>query len=639
MGSGVAQNINIQKGTDESRYSHRSYQSALEKSSTQRSIITKTKTRTIHKSTEHPGAIQRPSSAIRLEKLDHPSVRLEETAAAEATQKEYLTTRASAVGESPLKSTKRTMASESQMMATSGVTTGRKKLDIVQAKRLAKESDFLTSYRQLEDLDREKEIKFFQCIGDAYITEEETAAIRDHRQKVEEERRELLCHQDCVRYQVETDRERVTVDALFMPLQKPSWDIYRNDDFAVRKKSLIRFMRAAKTILIRHRAGKRLKKIKKFILENNIQSREKAKEVVKDDWKKAEALGLDDNEFVAFSFNLGEENLMNFKFPVQFERNADNFRQKVDTTPITNFEDMNPIDLIERQDFEVMGYKEFARPQAPLYVPQELERELRQGAEDELHCRSMRGEPKNYLIAETELTVPENMLKDVLHSLNTLVLPHPTIRPYYTFVSHSEVDPEYYLYPEQRTRITKYEHHHAGNDADNYTIRPETFTKGRLSVSKYGQNLTSFSEIPGLSGVRVISRLDSLSGYYRHKRTLPVASYCDDYLEFEPQPLTGIRDVDLMSDSDSDSGNVFEMKVGDVDALLNEFEEGDEVLKRIDDKAKNHGDGCYNIREEAIELLNHNIASDRLHASTILPTRLNNTNEHIIEPQNKVALK
>ncbi len=32
------------------------------------------------------------------------------------------------------------------------------------------ETDFLKDYRRLEDLEREKGIKFFQCIGDAPIT-------------------------------------------------------------------------------------------------------------------------------------------------------------------------------------------------------------------------------------------------------------------------------------------------------------------------------------------------------------------------------------------------------------------------------------------------------------------------------------
>jgi hypothetical protein len=33
------------------------------------------------------------------------------------------------------------------------------------------ESDFLKDYRRLEDLEREKGIKFFQCIGDPPITQ------------------------------------------------------------------------------------------------------------------------------------------------------------------------------------------------------------------------------------------------------------------------------------------------------------------------------------------------------------------------------------------------------------------------------------------------------------------------------------
>jgi len=40
------------------------------------------------------------------------------------------------------------------------------------------EQNFIKEYRHLEDLEREKGIKFFQCIGDPPITKETREQIR-----------------------------------------------------------------------------------------------------------------------------------------------------------------------------------------------------------------------------------------------------------------------------------------------------------------------------------------------------------------------------------------------------------------------------------------------------------------------------
>jgi hypothetical protein len=46
-------------------------------------------------------------------------------------------------------------------------------MSILESRLREDEREFLIEYRQLEKLDREKEIKFFSCIGDPSITEPE----------------------------------------------------------------------------------------------------------------------------------------------------------------------------------------------------------------------------------------------------------------------------------------------------------------------------------------------------------------------------------------------------------------------------------------------------------------------------------
>ena len=50
------------------------------------------------------------------------------------------------------------------------------------------EQRFIKEYRRLEDLEREKGIKFFQCIGDEPHTEKFVNGIEDNRSNLEKNR-------------------------------------------------------------------------------------------------------------------------------------------------------------------------------------------------------------------------------------------------------------------------------------------------------------------------------------------------------------------------------------------------------------------------------------------------------------------
>ena len=50
------------------------------------------------------------------------------------------------------------------------------------------EQRFIKEYRRLEDLEREKGIKFFQCVGDAPHTDQFTKGIEGNRDNLEKAR-------------------------------------------------------------------------------------------------------------------------------------------------------------------------------------------------------------------------------------------------------------------------------------------------------------------------------------------------------------------------------------------------------------------------------------------------------------------
>jgi len=74
------------------------------------------------------------------------------------------------------------------------------------------ETDFLKEYRRLEDLEREKGIKFFECIGDPPITAQTIQYIEDKRTKIIETRQAEMRDKDINRFAPTIDSDRVVVD-------------------------------------------------------------------------------------------------------------------------------------------------------------------------------------------------------------------------------------------------------------------------------------------------------------------------------------------------------------------------------------------------------------------------------------------
>lgn len=124
------------------------------------------------------------------------------------------------------------------------------------------EQNFIKEYRHLEDLEREKGIKFFQCIGDPPITKEKREEIRIQREQFIAEVREFMRDTDVRRFRHVYDSDRVVVDTTVNLPEKPRWDSFENNHFAMRRRLVGIWLRATNLLITRTRAGKRLAKIK-----------------------------------------------------------------------------------------------------------------------------------------------------------------------------------------------------------------------------------------------------------------------------------------------------------------------------------------------------------------------------------------
>lgn len=172
------------------------------------------------------------------------------------------------------------------------------------------EKAFIKDYRKIEDLEREKEIKFFQCIGDPPITPEFRQGVHDKRSAIKTEKANALRERDVTRFATAIDEDKVVVETDLKLSEQPKWDAFANNHLAMRKRICTLFMKAGNKVITRLRAGKRLTKIKAMFERHCIKNREETKKMVAEDWKIAQNMRLTDSE--------SENDIHNIKFSFNF---------------------------------------------------------------------------------------------------------------------------------------------------------------------------------------------------------------------------------------------------------------------------------------------------------------------------------
>lgn len=67
----------------------------------------------------------------------------------------------------------------------------------------------------------------------------------------------------------------------------PKWDNFENNHFAMRKRLVSIWLKAANLLITRNRAGKRLQKIKYRLRQAGVRTKADARKFVIEDWKQA----------------------------------------------------------------------------------------------------------------------------------------------------------------------------------------------------------------------------------------------------------------------------------------------------------------------------------------------------------------
>ena len=134
---------------------------------------------------------------------------------------------------------------------------------------------------------------------------------------------------DINRYTPAIDEDRVVADTDLELTDKPKWDAFENNHFAMRRRLVGIFLKASNKLITRMRAGKRLTKIKEKLKSEGVKSREDVKRMVQEDWKTAQNIRLTDEETednianVKFKFCFNETNIQyaQLKLPLEYETN------------------------------------------------------------------------------------------------------------------------------------------------------------------------------------------------------------------------------------------------------------------------------------------------------------------------------
>ena len=110
---------------------------------------------------------------------------------------------------------------------------------------------FLKEYRTLEDLEREKGIKFFECIGDPPATAEFKEGVKVKRQNFISQTEANMREKDIGRFQAACNEDKVVVPTKIEITEVPKWDVYENNHFAMRKRLVSIFLKVANKLIIR----------------------------------------------------------------------------------------------------------------------------------------------------------------------------------------------------------------------------------------------------------------------------------------------------------------------------------------------------------------------------------------------------
>eukprot|EP00943_MAST-04B_sp_MAST-4B-sp1_P004451 g4451.t1 len=555
--------------------------------------------------------------------------------------------------------------------------------------RQLKEMVFLQELRDLKKKEEELEFQTQRIrIGDNLLSSEDLKRIAIARNKTNETKARINRASERARYGTEMfgalcdgkelGRSECLSYLLGKPDRKPEFDIYSNNVWLMRKEVLQRFQNAANKIIIRRRVRKRYRMLKQKLRSANANTREAVKQFVERDNRLAASAGgstksndgekEEDNtpdlgqlvDFVPFSrypqSSLGDDDDSNDSKDDSGSRGG--IFSPVEADVIRDFDHLEAFALKQPFQAGLLNYKPMANLPISIYVPTEMNRKLRTGAEEEEPVRISAKvlPPPNVGAKKDDSTVVETVEDagdEIDGNKKKLVLPLP--KGYEQWLEAHPIELTTLLKPDAAVRVF------LKNDEPRETS-PEFELKPKyISFNPPRIQRRAIVSKPGCSSIGSIEGVAMVNSCHRQTRQFRFSSlsYYDNAQRLwdrREDLLKSLEEDDMMSETDSDEEPVEEEEpIYPTLALCrNLFEKDDEENAEIENTEEDLAENVnkeevltiesvpellplskYLDRESNWEVLHAERAKDRSQRTNNFTIAINNVNDAIKYPRFK----
>lgn len=404
--------------------------------------------------------------------------------------------------------------------------------------RQMKEATFKQDVRKDAIEERANQLRWQVHLGSRPLDDESQVQILTDRERAQDEykyrkRCEPLEEEELDRTITFKTHRRTFREATIPREESPKFDLYRNNPWLNRHRALDRFQQAARTVLIRRRADKKVKMLRQMIIgfKNGTLGAEKSvHDSFQLDVRSSNTPGSSDNVNQPI-FLMTPSNIEPYTFPVYV---ASDSKDDIATdelgaveSPSTTIKIKTDVpfhNLKVPRQYEICGYHHSnVHDASRYYVSPTLARPLRTGAEDEIihvtvppHLlrdsqietprgknqsrESVRESLRSSLSDESEtktleyqdkkpsgIIMPQGLIKNPSHHPLRIFNPYPGMQRTYLPLTHSVIDPDYHLCPMPRYTTLP--------GARSYLDR-EDVIKGIMAWKKFPpQSLVSLSQI------------------------------------------------------------------------------------------------------------------------------------------------
>jgi hypothetical protein len=321
--------------------------------------------------------------------------------------------------------------------------------------RQAIELRFEMQFREVDEYDKNKELKSMVAIGEDLLSEVDIEKAKQGRVRRYEASFAAKMMEERNRVETVRTQDPVAVPNSFRPALAPHWDENRNDMFSIRLQVIDRLVRAGSKQLMRVRARKKLEVLAEAMRAAGVTDRGSCKAWVDTESKAAAAGGKsgpeelvteDDSDATVSAMDMVEfpDNfILSLQIPTAQSLMSKEDVQPVEVTPLDNFEEFKPAPIQPRLEYKVLHYEKFMPPPPAAYMRSCADRPRLCASLEELSVRGVRGDVFDG--AEDTLDMPASCVLPPEHDRMSLLVPSTDCRTFVSFPDFTECDHEYRL--------------------------------------------------------------------------------------------------------------------------------------------------------------------------------------------------